>query len=164
MQVASIACGSDFVMCLQKDSNIYGIGQNKSGQLGLGDRNARDNFTVIGNLINEEIKQIYSGNQHCCCIVDTYNSLEKMSEEVLSEITKENFDFQKFIEIESDQTTNKYMIHRTLAVVFFDKTLIQNSRSISISLSDDQMRLLLDLIYGKFTVTSMADYIHSIFN
>jgi alpha-tubulin suppressor-like RCC1 family protein len=29
--IVQIACGSDFVLCLKQDGNVYGIGQNKSG-------------------------------------------------------------------------------------------------------------------------------------
>lgn len=29
--IISLACGSDFILALNADQNIYGIGQNKSG-------------------------------------------------------------------------------------------------------------------------------------
>ena len=48
-------CGSDFILSLKTDGNVYGIGQNKSGQLGQGDFKMREGFSVIEGLIGEQI-------------------------------------------------------------------------------------------------------------
>lgn len=32
--IVSLACGSDFILALKTDGNVYALGQNKSGQLG----------------------------------------------------------------------------------------------------------------------------------
>lgn len=35
--IVDIACGSDYIMALKSDGNLYTMGKNKCGQLGVGD-------------------------------------------------------------------------------------------------------------------------------
>ena len=80
--IVDVACGSDFIMCLKDDGNVYGLGFNKSGQLGTGDFKPKEVFTVVENLLGQTVSKIYAGNQHCCCIVESHNSTEKLIREM----------------------------------------------------------------------------------
>ena len=73
--ITQVKCGSDFILALKTDGNLYGLGQNKCGQLGQGDLKMREGFTVIESLLNEQIKSVEAGNQHACCIFDRADPL-----------------------------------------------------------------------------------------
>jgi alpha-tubulin suppressor-like RCC1 family protein len=45
--VLSVSCGSNHTMILTTDNELYACGSNNYGQLGLGDRNARNTFTKV---------------------------------------------------------------------------------------------------------------------
>eukprot|EP00347_Sterkiella_histriomuscorum_P016162 403354247 len=160
MNLKQIACGSDFIVCLKNDGNIYGIGQNKSGQLGTGDLKPRDEFTLIENLLNEDIKQVYAGNQHCCCIVDNFNPLEMMIREMKEHNqNKTGEKNDKFVKIRcSDQS--QVWIHANLAQIYFYE-YIKNNQEIHVELNQNQVNILIDLLYGIFTISSMYDWINS---
>jgi alpha-tubulin suppressor-like RCC1 family protein len=66
--VTAIATGEDYSFVLAKDGKIYAIGWNRFGQLGLGDTNDRNTFTVVSSLSN--ITAIVAGYKHSLALAD----------------------------------------------------------------------------------------------
>jgi alpha-tubulin suppressor-like RCC1 family protein len=60
--IEQLACGSDFIITLKSDGNVYSMGGNKCGQLGVWDLKPRDQFALVDTLLNSNIKQIIAGN------------------------------------------------------------------------------------------------------
>lgn len=58
--VKEICCGSDYSMFLCEDGNLFGMGANNYGQLGLGEVKIIDKPT----LIEKSVQKIYCGNSH----------------------------------------------------------------------------------------------------
>ena len=61
--VKSIYCGGNYSFILKNDNTLWGCGNNNCGQLGLGDVNNRNIFTIIGINTND-IKSVYCGYKH----------------------------------------------------------------------------------------------------
>ena len=76
--ISALACGSDFIISLKTDGNIYGIGQNKSGQLGQGDTKQRDQFSLVEALMTENVTGIVAGNQHVCAIIKRLDPFDQL--------------------------------------------------------------------------------------
>lgn len=73
-KVKGIFSGATFSICLAEDGSAYGKGENKQGQLGMGDTQARvgvtqDQFTLVERLSNFQVTSIACGNSHCLAIV-----------------------------------------------------------------------------------------------
>lgn len=62
--IIKVSCGYEHSLALDANGNVFGVGGNSVGQLGLGDRKDRKTFTI-----NENLKSI---NQISCC---TFHSL-----------------------------------------------------------------------------------------
>jgi len=54
-EVKDIACGADYLLAIMDNGHVYGMGNNKSGQLGTGDFNARSKFESVDDLIHLEV-------------------------------------------------------------------------------------------------------------
>ena len=61
--IKSIYCGGMHTIILKNDGTLWGCGWNKDGQLGLGDKDNRTTFTIIG-INSGNIKEIYSSGDH----------------------------------------------------------------------------------------------------
>ena len=61
--IKSIYCGGTHTIILKNDGTLWGCGWNKDGQLGLGDKDNRTTFTIIG-INSGNIKEIYSSGDH----------------------------------------------------------------------------------------------------
>jgi E3 ubiquitin-protein ligase MYCBP2 len=67
--IKSISCGASFTMILSKTGELFSIGSNEFGQLGLNDKVL--SFTTAPLLVQEiqnkniEIRQIACGSNHC---------------------------------------------------------------------------------------------------
>ena len=61
--IKSVYCSSNHTIILKNDGTLWGCGYNEYGQLGLGDTNNRNTFTIIGINTNN-IKLIYCSNYY----------------------------------------------------------------------------------------------------
>ena len=62
--VKQICCGTYHVCIVKKDGSLWSCGNNKYGQLGLGDDNNRTMFNQVTTNINNDVKQIACGQYH----------------------------------------------------------------------------------------------------
>jgi alpha-tubulin suppressor-like RCC1 family protein len=70
MKVKQIECGSDFSIALTENGEVYTWGSNIFGQLGLGHltQEVKLNLPMKINFINQNIKSIFAGEDHCACV------------------------------------------------------------------------------------------------
>ena len=61
--IKSIYCGRGYTFIIKNNGTLWGCGANGNGQLGLGDTNNRNIFTIIGINTND-IKSVYGGYYH----------------------------------------------------------------------------------------------------
>ena len=61
--IKSIYCGYNYTFIIKNNGTLWGCGYNGYGQLGLGDVNNRNVFTIIGINTND-IKSVYGGYYH----------------------------------------------------------------------------------------------------
>ena len=83
--VKQIACGYGHTFILKNDGSIWSTGYNDYGQLSLGDTANRPSFNEITSYTNNDIKQIYCGDNHTfvltndgsvwCCGYNEYGQL-----------------------------------------------------------------------------------------
>ena len=66
--IISIKCGYEHTLLLTLEGNIYSLGDNYGGQLGLNDYNIKKTNTPILIRNVPEIRRIECGNYHCMCI------------------------------------------------------------------------------------------------
>ena len=68
IKFSNIECGKDFVLLLTNNGYLYSFGNNKFGQLGLGDFEDRNFPTLVKFFVENRIKvqQISCGYKHCC--------------------------------------------------------------------------------------------------
>ena len=58
------ACGSDFILTKNTGDNLFSMGGNKSGQLGLGIKaTSTKEFKVIERLLEENVKKVFAGSR-----------------------------------------------------------------------------------------------------
>ena len=67
VKFSNVECGKDFVLLLTHNGYVYSFGENKYGQLGLGDTEPRSYPTLIKDFLDKKIKvtQISCGYKHC---------------------------------------------------------------------------------------------------
>lgn len=64
--IESVSCGESHSLLLSIEKNVYGMGSNQNGQLGLGRLNSTSEITQISNL--NEIRIISCGDKHSIAI------------------------------------------------------------------------------------------------
>ena len=69
--VKLIACGKRHVIIVAYSFQVFSVGSNESGQLGLGDRVDRKAPREVNFLSEKFVNSISSGPQHCCAISKT---------------------------------------------------------------------------------------------
>ncbi|MDR0664864.1 MAG: hypothetical protein LBF86_05010, partial [Helicobacteraceae bacterium] len=62
--IIALSVGAHHSLALSKDGKIYATGDNKYGQLGLGDNDNRDTFTEVANLSDKNIIALSVGARH----------------------------------------------------------------------------------------------------
>jgi alpha-tubulin suppressor-like RCC1 family protein len=64
-----VSVGHNFAFALSNSGLLYGFGENKTGQLGLGDMRDRESFTLLESLkeYGEKATEISCGHQHSIC-------------------------------------------------------------------------------------------------
>lgn len=141
--IQALACGSDFVMSLKADGNVYGIGQNKSGQLGQGDTMQREQFTLVEALMTENVTGIVAGNQHVCAIVKRSDPFDQMIQEY-QEANKDKSNPLKTGMIAITCSDGQMIrCHESILRAYFGSTPLPES----VPLTFTQALLLFDLIY-----------------
>ncbi|MDR2152003.1 MAG: hypothetical protein LBO72_04195 [Helicobacteraceae bacterium] len=63
-KIVAIAAGRFYSLALDADGKVYGTGENDVGQLGLGDKDNRDGFTLVSSLEGKKIVAIAAGESH----------------------------------------------------------------------------------------------------
>ena len=59
--VKYVTCGSNHTFIIKNDGSVWACGNNGYGELGLGDKTARNTFTKVTTNINNDVKQIACG-------------------------------------------------------------------------------------------------------
>jgi alpha-tubulin suppressor-like RCC1 family protein len=59
---------------LEEGGSVYTTGDNRKGQLGLGDRNNRSEFTVLRTLRSKGIAQVFCGRDNCLALSEDGNT------------------------------------------------------------------------------------------
>ncbi|CAH8627151.1 unnamed protein product [Dicrocoelium dendriticum] len=70
-KVKSVACGSEFILCLTRTGQVFSKGIGSRGQLGLADLEDRPYFTIISALETLTVTAVSAGKWHSACITDT---------------------------------------------------------------------------------------------
>ena len=92
--IIEIATGWSHSLALTDDGFVYATGCGKFGELGLGDKRNKYNYTWIRKLGTMNIKHIYAGGHHSWCIIDDkYPLKEKFIEP--EPLEKPNFRMSK---------------------------------------------------------------------
>ena len=60
---------------LEEGGSVYCTGDNRKGQLGLGDLDARDQFTVLRTLRSKGIAQVFCGRDSCLALSEDGNTI-----------------------------------------------------------------------------------------
>lgn len=96
-KVKYISCGKKHILIISENNTLWSQGNNKFGQLGLGDYNDRLNFTQIKT--NESCIQIACGLNHSLYLGSSYtvyscgdNSFGQLG--ISSDVSKSRFEFQ----------------------------------------------------------------------
>ncbi|KAF5394644.1 Regulator of condensation [Paragonimus heterotremus] len=71
LKVKSVACGSEFLLCLTPVGQVFSKGLGSRGQLGLGDLTDRDEFTRIEALEVLTVTSVAAGTWHSACVTDS---------------------------------------------------------------------------------------------
>ena len=69
--VRLVACGEGHVIIVAYSSQVFSVGSNEYGQLGLGDRVDRKTPREVNFLSEKFVNSISSGPRHCCAISKT---------------------------------------------------------------------------------------------
>lgn len=78
--IINIGCGSTFALVLLQDGNVLAKGENKQGQLGVGDFVNRNEWTAVKGLTGIHVESISCGSTHCGAVV----TLENLAYDMLS--------------------------------------------------------------------------------
>lgn len=65
-----VACGVDHTVGLTEKGEVYTCGSNKNGQLGHGDKGARDTPTRVVSLDGVVVVEIACGNRYTAALTD----------------------------------------------------------------------------------------------
>ncbi|KAF6770054.1 hypothetical protein AHF37_11393 [Paragonimus kellicotti] len=71
LKVKSVACGSEFLLCLTPVGQVFSKGLGSRGQLGLGDLTDRGEFTRIEALEVLTVTSLAAGAWHSACVTDS---------------------------------------------------------------------------------------------
>lgn len=69
-QVKAVRCGTDFTLCITDDGALHGTGDNRAGQLGLGDTPQVRSFTSIPLPSGKRAAQLSAGDRHALVLCD----------------------------------------------------------------------------------------------
>ncbi|MDR2153288.1 MAG: hypothetical protein LBO72_10765 [Helicobacteraceae bacterium] len=63
-KIARVAAGNSHSLALNSEGKVYAAGWNYEGQLGLGDTDMRENFTLVSSLSGAKIAALAAGSSH----------------------------------------------------------------------------------------------------
>lgn len=75
-QIAMISGGTDFMVTLKTDGNLFASGKNTHGQLGLSNYAAQDSFKCIEDLTGANIGKVFAGSRSCFAIAKSTNATQ----------------------------------------------------------------------------------------
>ncbi len=67
-QIKDISGGTDFIVTMRSDGQLFATGKNAQGQLGLNHFNAEDGFRCIEDLTDKSIYKIFAGSRSCFAV------------------------------------------------------------------------------------------------
>ncbi|CAG9326161.1 unnamed protein product [Blepharisma stoltei] len=85
--IINIGCGGTFSLILLQNGNILAKGENKQGQLGVGDFTNRNEWTSVKGLTGIHVESISCGSTHCGAVV----RFENLAYDLLSASTSESW-------------------------------------------------------------------------
>merc|ERR1719320_619910 len=81
-EIVQICCGSEHMVALTSQQDIYTWGCNGEGQLGLGHTNAVTEPTKVQALSQSNINQISAGRTHTACWTSSMVNIEKSTRQL----------------------------------------------------------------------------------
>jgi len=76
-----VAAGWNHSLALTDSGNLYACGYGANGQLGLGDKESKTQFTLVTTLSNKNITQIFAGGAHSWVVLNGSNPLRESQPE-----------------------------------------------------------------------------------
>ena len=96
-KIIEIAAGWSHSMVLTSEGNIYTTGCNKYGELGIGKKSNKYNYTWVNKLFKLNIKHISAGGHHSWCLLDNFEPFKK-NKKMPEPLLKNNFSMKNKIE------------------------------------------------------------------
>jgi alpha-tubulin suppressor-like RCC1 family protein len=72
-KVAQIAAGWNHSLALTESGDLYACGYGAHGQLGLGDKESKTQFTLVSQMQNKSITSIFAGGSHSWVVLNHMN-------------------------------------------------------------------------------------------
>ena len=79
-----ISGGTDFMVTLRTDGNLFSSGKNTHGQLGLSDFEPRDSFKCIEELAGADISKVFAGSRSCFAVAKSISATQKFLNEFIN--------------------------------------------------------------------------------
>ncbi len=96
-KIIEIAAGWSHSMVLTSEGNIYTTGCNKYGELGIGKKSNKYNYTWVNKLHKLNIRHISAGGHHSWCLLDNFEPFKK-NKNIPEPLLKSNFTMKKKLE------------------------------------------------------------------
>ena len=96
-KIIEIAAGWSHSMVLTSKGNIYTTGCNKYGELGIGKKSNKYNYTWVNKLHKLNIRHISAGGHHSWCLLDNFEPFKK-NKNIPEPLLKSNFTMKKKLE------------------------------------------------------------------
>ena len=145
--VSDFTCGTNFLLTLRGNQNLFSKGANECGQLGIGSFDAQEQFKCIESLIDINVKEAYAGSRSSFAVCESTNSMQ----EFLREFTQMNRDDAEvpakkgIIELKTAEGDQRPIyVHSTIYNAYFAPGAEKN-----INLDRISAMYLLRFLYGE---------------
>lgn len=71
-KIQLVAAGAHHSVVMTRSGDIYVCGNNKDGQLGLGDTESRNGFTLLSSMADKNAYRIFAGGNHTWILLDEF--------------------------------------------------------------------------------------------
>lgn len=71
-KISLISAGAHHSVIMTQQGDVYVCGNNKDGQLGLGDCEARNSFTYLRSLADKNVYRLFCGGNHTWALIDEF--------------------------------------------------------------------------------------------
>ena len=71
-RIQLISAGSHHTAVMTQAGDVFVCGNNKDGQLGLGDTETRSNFTHVRSLADKNVYRLFCGGNHTWALIDEF--------------------------------------------------------------------------------------------